>query len=91
MLERRGTTLAAGTCHSRAVGVNVSLMNLPQPPVDKTELCVDTRQPDSTPSCLLFRLLFSSLSWPRGLCFLAVVQKLQCLNSVVSRADGNVY
>lgn len=32
-----------------------SLMNPPQPPVDKTELCVDTRQSASTPSCLLFR------------------------------------
>lgn len=33
-----------------------SLMNPPQPPVDKTQHCVDTRQPDSTPSCLLFSL-----------------------------------
>lgn len=33
-----------------------SLMNPPQPPVDKTQHCVDTRRPDSTPSCLLFSL-----------------------------------
>lgn len=32
-------------------------MNPPQPPVDKTQNCVDTRRPDSTASSLLFRLL----------------------------------
>lgn len=46
------------------------LMNPPQPPVDKAEFCVDTRQPDSTPFCLLFSLsLFTSLVASRSLPF----------------------